>query len=136
MAYAQRKNQNIRQIATFSEIKKYYGGWEGMLTALNLQVTPGSYNKVSNKDMIHALKQAAELLGLPLTITKYQKGKQKFEDMKDFPSRETILREFKSWQLALKAAGVEIVDPRNVMKEEFKTDRTLSDFLDWCLSEN
>ena len=35
VAYAQRKNQNIRQIATFSEIEKYYGRWEGMLTALN-----------------------------------------------------------------------------------------------------
>ena len=134
VAYAKQKNRQIRQQATMAEIKQYYGNWECMLKQLNLQVIPKSYCFFESKEIIQALQTASLQLGLPLTIQKYEAGRQTREEMKGFPSRKTIIRQFGSWKDALEAAGIDTSQRRSVWANEFKESKqSIATFLNWCL---
>ena len=55
--------------------------------------------------------------------------------MKNFPSRNTILKQFPSWKEALIEAGVQVKNQRDLQAQEFETNNpSLTEFLDWCLN--
>ena len=134
LLYAQKKNAKRRRVATQAEIRQYYGGWNPMLATLGLNVCPQAYQTYDQETCLEGLKKAAQYLGLPLTMSKYDKGRQTHPALKQLPARSTLLREFASWKEALEMAGIETGTQRNLLVKEFETpQQSLSAFLDWCL---
>lgn len=142
-------NQQQQELPSLSVIRRMYGGWRQAVRYHCPTLSEAVFKDYDLKQTVvtcqASLKMAYDILGDPLTRTRYESYHREQAYLGDeLASAYQIVTRFGSWKQALEAAGIEHLHYTHAQAQlgkqlynasqvdQAKTE-TLGDFLDWCL---